>query len=200
MTRRVVVQLCGTHRMAEFLARDDGWEFTDRLEEAWRSHGVAGTARMAALAAHRRAHGPRPDRSHCPGSYSWPLLRLEAERRYETGEAPDLVIADLRGRHGDGHATVPSVQTMRRWFRERRWLDRPPTPASGTDEASPDDDDEDRGGGWYTRTGKPPHPLRHLALPGMRMELFPALDVHLFDMSRTGPAEDDFGDRWIHGP
>ncbi len=52
---------------------------------------------------------------------------------------------------------------------------------------------------WYTPTGKPPHPLRHIAPPGMRMSLFPPFDAMLFDMSRREADEDDMGDRWIHG-
>lgn len=58
----------------------------------------------------------------CPGSYSWPLLRREAERRFATGEAPESVIADLRESYRDGPAMVPSVRTMRRWFTDARWL------------------------------------------------------------------------------
>lgn len=206
MTRRVVVQLCRVHRSAEFLARDDGWEFTQRMEAAWRSHGVATAQRMAALAAHRRTYGPRAQPSRCPGSYSWPALRREAERRFGQHEAPAEVIADLRDRHRDGLATVPSVQTMRRWFREARWLDRPPRrdvsvrrPGRGPRNAlgAGEDLGQER---WYTKTGKPPHPMRHIVPMGMRMQVFPPFDALYFDMSRAGPADDDFGDRWIHGP
>jgi len=206
MTRRIVVHLCRTHRTVEFLSRDDGWEFTDQLEVAWRAHGMASTDRLAALTTHRRVYGPRPDRSHSPGSYSWPHLRAEAERRFGANETPDEVIADLRTRHEDGHATVPSVQTMRRWFREARWLDSPPgcddnqesRSAKTEGDSTPPTDGRTRQ--WYTRTGRPPHPMRHIVPIGMSMAIFPPFDAHLFGMSRMGPAEDDFGDRWIHGP
>jgi len=208
MTRRVVVQLCRTHRSVEFLQRDDGWEFTDRLEAVWRACGLTSADRLAALTSHRRTYGPRPDRAHCPGSYSWPELRREAERRFGANESPDAVIADLRTRRDGDRATLPSVQTMRRWFREGRWLDRQARGADGAGCATRadatqarDDADVDRPGPhWYTRTGRPPHPMRHVAPIGMRMEIFPPFDAHIFDMSRMGPAEDDFGDRWIHGP
>lgn len=63
-----------------------------------------------------------------PGSYSWPKLRNEAERRFAAGEDPRVVIADLRENNADGPALAPSVRTMRRWFTQRRWLDTPPPP------------------------------------------------------------------------
>ncbi len=152
---------------------------------------MATVARLAALAAHRRTHGPRPERRRPPGSHSWPLLRLEAERRFAANEPPDAVIADLRARHGSGRATVPSVQTMRRWFREARWLDRSAgrehqaADGSGMTEDRPADPAD--GGNRYTPTGTPPHPMLHIVSPGMRMEVVPPLAAHLFDMSPTGP-------------
>lgn len=210
MTRRVVVQLCEVHRSVEYLGRNEGWDFTQELEAAWRSHGVASTGRMAALAAHRRTYGPRTDRVDFPGSYSWPLLRLEAEHRFRANEPPGAVIADLRERHGGSDARVPSVQTMRRWFREARWLDTPhrgqtrparATPRSvGSDVATGKPEDGRRAAGWYTRTGKPPHPLLHIVPLAIRLDVFPPFDAQRYDMSRSGPADDDFGDRWIHGP
>ena len=57
-----------------------------------------------------------------PGSYSWPELRREAERRYAAGEDPNDVIAELRDRSRGGPARPPSVRTMRRWFHDARWL------------------------------------------------------------------------------
>ncbi len=200
MTRRVVVHLCRTHRTDAYLSRDDGREFTDRIEAAWRTLGLATSARLAALAAHRRAHGPRPDRSHCPGSYSWPALRLEAEGRFASGEPPREVIGDLRSRHVEAPATVPSVQTMRRWFRERRWLDRGAADGDGGERTQECDPPADVRKTYYTRTGKPPHPLLRYAGAMTGITMWRPFDAHIYDMSRGGPAEDDFGDRWIHGP
>ncbi len=51
----------------------------------------------------------------------------------------------------------------------------------------------------YTKTGKPPHPLRHIVPRGMSLSVFPPFDAIFFDMSRQEPADNDFGDRWIHG-
>jgi hypothetical protein len=61
-----------------------------------------------------------------PGSYAWPTLRDEAERRFAAGAAAQAVIATLRARHAADTARAPSVRTMRRWCAERRWLARPP--------------------------------------------------------------------------
>jgi len=128
MTHRVAVQLCAAHRDLRYLCRDAGREFTDRLETAWRSLGAATPARRAALRAHRRRYGTRRPAGDLPGSYGWPGLRREAEDRFAEGEAPDTVITDLRRRHAADHASAPSVQTIRRWFREARWTDRPTAP------------------------------------------------------------------------
>jgi hypothetical protein len=85
-------------------------------------------ARSKALAAHLRALSGREARPR-PGSYSWPTLREEAERRFARGRSPGPTIAELRARHADGVARPPSVRTMRRWWSDRRWLQaRPPPP------------------------------------------------------------------------
>ncbi len=211
MTHGVVVVLCDTHRADRYLRRGGGRAFTDRLERIWRAHGMATAARLGALRTHRRRCTP-PDRSRCPGSYSWPGLRAEAEGRFARGDDPDAVIGELRVRHADDHATAPSVQTMRRWFREARWLDddarRPGSRVAGRRRgrrrtamvrshrgASPSAPKRT----WYTPSGKPPWPFRYASLPGMSMDFLHPWGAIFFDMSRREPDEDDFGTRWIHG-
>ncbi len=208
LTHRIAVALCATHRDPRYLARDGGRAFTTRLERIWRANGVATSARRAALRTHRRRFGARPDRSQCPGSYSWPELRVEAERRFARHEDPAEVILDLRVRHQNDHARAPSVQTMRRWFREARWLDgdRPIPGRRGTSiEWRPRNRMLAALLGprprrtWYTPSGKPPHPLRHIVPRGMTLSVLPPFDAMFFDMSRREPADDDFGTRWKHG-
>ncbi len=209
MTHRVEVVLCRAHRDPGYLGRDGGRAFTGWLDRVWRGHGVLTSARRAALRAHRRRFGARPDRSDCPGSYSWPELRLEAERRFAGHEDPRAVIADLRVRHRDDRARVPSVQTMRRWFREGRWLDGDRRARGGRRRVSAERRPRNRllaavlgqrpRRTWYTPSGKPPCPWRHLTVPGMSMDVFHPWGAIFFDMSRREPDEDDFGTRWKHG-
>jgi hypothetical protein len=100
--------------------RESGRVFTLALGAAWEAAGALTVQRREALRAHLRTvqSAGDPDK---PGSYSWPTLRREAERRFAAGEAPAHVIDDLRRNHRDGPAMVPSVRTMRRWFVQGRW-------------------------------------------------------------------------------
>ena len=137
----VSVWLCAAHRSVEFQMRRAGRDFVASLSRAWAGAGCLSRARQRALDAHRaRVLELRPARRR-PGSYSWPALRREAERRFAAGEAPRRVIEELRRRERSGRALPPSARTMRRWFGERRWLG-PSGTASG------------RGGPF--RTGPPP--------------------------------------------
>jgi hypothetical protein len=118
----VTVWLCAGHRTAEFLARRSGRDLVTSLMHAWSSAGCLDRRRSEALTAHLR----RVQAAHAfiglPGSYAWPDLRAEAERRFAAGESPRQVIVDIR-RRGDGaHAPAPSVRTIQRWFAEGRWL------------------------------------------------------------------------------
>jgi hypothetical protein len=129
MTHRVKVWLCATHADVSFLDAAGGNTFVARLHAVWAAAGAVTPWRLAALRAHVRAlhaYGTGRDR---PGSYAWPELRREAEKRFAAGEDPVVVIADLRGRHRSGPAHVPSPRTMRRWFTEARWRTDPANPA-----------------------------------------------------------------------
>lgn len=125
-THGVTAWLCPTHGGPEFLSLRLGLEFVERIGAVWEAAGAFTRRRQRALAAHiRGVHNAHVDRDQ-PGSYSWPALRREAERRFAAGEPPAEVIAELRRAYGDGPATVPSVRTMRRWFSQARW--RPVVP------------------------------------------------------------------------
>ncbi len=118
----VSVWLCGAHRSAGFQRRRAGRDFVASLWRAWEAGGCLTRARSRALDAHRaRLLDVRGPRSR-PGSYAWPELRREAERRFAAGEPPWRVAQELRERARGGTARPPSARTLRRWFQEGRWL------------------------------------------------------------------------------
>jgi hypothetical protein len=118
----VSVWLCAEHRSAEFQTRRSGRDLIVSLAWAWDAAGCLGASRQRALAALERRSGSREGGRSRPGSYAWPALRREAERRFSKGEPPVVVIHDLRASAVAGPAVAPSVRTMRRWFAEGRWL------------------------------------------------------------------------------
>ena len=122
LTHGLQVWLCLTHGSIEFLQRRSGLEFVERLATVWGACGALTRRKVAALRAHVERMRAANDGRERPGSYSWPKLRDEAERRFAAGEAPNTVIDDLRTRHSADTAVAPSVRTMRRWFTQRRWL------------------------------------------------------------------------------
>lgn len=128
LTHGVHVWLCASHGSAEFMRRDGGGEFVQRLTGIWAAAGALGQRRRAALAGHIERLRLAIDGRDKPGSHTWPKLRREAEQRFAAGEPPALVIDELRRSYRDGPAIVPSVRTMRRWFAQGRWL-IPPRPA-----------------------------------------------------------------------
>jgi hypothetical protein len=75
----------------------------------------------------RRRSSPTPRRR--PGSYAWPRLRAAAERVWQAGGAyHDGEMVVLRGFVDESTAIVrpPSAHTIRRWWRQRRWICRRP--------------------------------------------------------------------------
>lgn len=128
MTHGVSVWLCEAHGNEGFLRKDNGTVFTQSLAGMWIASGVLTERRMAALRAHvRQTQFAGADRDQ-PGSYSWPLLRREAEQRFAAGHDPNQVIRELRDRHRDCPAMAPSTRTMRRWYTQSRWLEPCPSP------------------------------------------------------------------------
>ncbi len=132
LTHGVSVFLCEAHRHDGYQRRRGGRDFADELAGMWGASGNLTPRHRRALSAHlRRAVRTNVAVGPLPGSYSWPVLRAEAERRFAAGEPPRRVIYELRTRHTGGDAIVPSVRTMRRWFCEARWLALP-APARGS--------------------------------------------------------------------
>lgn len=122
LTHGISIWLCGVHGSEVFVSRRFGLEFAERLAGVWAASGALSARRAAALKAHvRRVRNGGAQRPQ-PGSYSWPVLRQEAERRFAAGEPPNRVIAELRATYRDGPAMIPSIRTMRRWFTQARWL------------------------------------------------------------------------------
>ena len=131
LTHGVRIWLCEGHHSIAFLRANAGRDFAVTLLRIWRAQGCLTRSRSRALDVHLqtvRALGRRSARRR-PGSYSWPQLRLEAEQAFARGAHVLSTISHLRAKHSHGHAKVPSVRTMRRWFSDGRWL-RWPEPAS----------------------------------------------------------------------
>lgn len=104
------------------MTRDGGFDFVERVAAVWAASDALTLRRRASLNAYLRRVGGVAPRRDLPGSYSWPALRREAERRFAAGEPPTQVIEDLRSTYVDAPAVVPSLRTMRRWFTQARWL------------------------------------------------------------------------------
>ena len=123
LTHGVSVFLCEAHRCDDYQRRRGGRDFAEELAGMWGASGCLAPRHRRAIAAHvRRIASAHAISRLRPGSYSWPLLREEAERRFAAGEPPRKVIFELRATHVGGDAIVPSVRTMRRWFCQARWL------------------------------------------------------------------------------
>jgi hypothetical protein len=135
LTHGVSVWLCKTHRSEAFVCRRGGRDLVECLTGLWQTAGCLNNRQRAALATHLRRVGGAAVGRKRPGSYSWPRLRAEAERRFAAGEPPRRVISKLRVLHAGDTATVPSVRTMRRWFTQARWLARAATPSRFDDHA-----------------------------------------------------------------
>ena len=122
----VSVSLCADHGSREFMVENAGRDFVLTLSRLWQACGCLTGPRNRALDAHLRSlRPPGPATRRRPGSYAWPELRAEAEQAFRQGGSPDAAIVRLRARHAPDYARVPTVFTMRRWHRERRWLATP---------------------------------------------------------------------------
>ena len=126
MTHGVTVSLCEHHFSDRFQTEDGGEDFIAALTVLWKTAGCLTPQRQRALAAHRRRITPKVSERPCPGSYSWPQVRKEAEQRWAAGHPPLRVMHELRQLHSGWSSVVPSLRTMRRWFNEARWLNPPP--------------------------------------------------------------------------
>jgi hypothetical protein len=120
----VRIWLCALHHSVEFMRSNAGLDFAVTLARIWDAQGCLTRSRTKALDAHLASmtEVAKTERRARPGSYAWPRLRYEAERAFAVGESVLATITALRERHGQDHATVPSIRTMRRWFSQGRWL------------------------------------------------------------------------------
>ena len=92
LTHGVSVWLCRKHAGDGFLRGDDGTVFAERLAAMWLATGALTARRTAALRAHIRQMQFAGAARDQPGSYSWPVLRREAEQRFAAGHDPQRVI------------------------------------------------------------------------------------------------------------
>jgi len=150
----VRVWLCAAHRSVEFQTRRAGRDLVASLMHVWTAAGCLTRRRSRALDLHRARLLGREGSRPLPGSYSWPALRARAEAAFAAGERPGAVIARIleRARCGDG--VLPSVRTMRRWFREGRWLDD--APVAGKD-GTPEENGPAGGDGELAGSGSSPN-------------------------------------------
>ena len=103
-----------------------GRDFVRTLAGVWQANDCLTAARNRALAAHlERLAQPPPQRPR-PGSYSWPELRRNIERRYATGATPAALTATVHTAFADCPARPPSRRTIQRWHAQRRWLAHAP--------------------------------------------------------------------------
>src|SRR5690242_20171502 len=84
MTHGVSVWLCAVHASVEFRSRRGGRDFVVTLQRVWHASGCLTVARRRALEAHLGALRGAPRRRR-PGSYAWPGVRGELERRFAAG-------------------------------------------------------------------------------------------------------------------
>jgi hypothetical protein len=122
----VQLVLCEDHRDPGWIASRNGRDFLASVTTTMTSFGLSHRRYALAVAAfvrevvERNAPAPR----HRPGSYAWPGLRAAGEAAWASG-----------GSYHDGEAAVhqrcgpvavgwraPSSHTVRRWWREKRWL------------------------------------------------------------------------------
>ena len=121
LTHGVSVWLCEAHRSDAFQRRRGGRDFVASLGAVWRAAGIGDRRHAAALTAHlRRVRGGDPRAR--PGSYAWPHLRREAERRFASGQGVADVFGALNRHCRSRQIRCPSLRTVRRWFHEGRWL------------------------------------------------------------------------------
>lgn len=128
----VQLVLCEQHRDPTWISAASGRFFLASVAETFKSLGLTGQRYVKALrsfvddALGARHSSPRPR----PGSYTWPSLRARLEEvwrgggSYHDGER-ELVDA-LRVKGDDW--PMPSPHTVRRWWREKRWLFTGPEP------------------------------------------------------------------------
>jgi hypothetical protein len=141
LKRGVRIVLCADHRDPRFLRSRGGRDFLAATSALFRSLGLTGRRYHDALVAflddvrNTRVATPR----HRPGSYAWPDLRRDAETAWRHGATFEdgcrLVYT-----HQEPITTrlrLPSLPTVRRWWRDKRWMLPRPSPQTTTTPPNP---------------------------------------------------------------
>jgi hypothetical protein len=92
------------------------------LHAIWHASGSLTRSRSRALDAHLKRMKGRGGRRPLPGSYAWPHVRRECERRFAQGARPAALAREIRTRWTTQDARPPSAASIERWHRQRRWL------------------------------------------------------------------------------
>ncbi len=128
----VAIALCEDHRDPAFVHSRGGRDFFSALTTTFESLGLRGSRYSRAIRAFVDdvlAMG-QPTPRHRPGSYAWPEQRRAAETAWGEGgtyhEGEAVVLAYFVGTPPSTRA--PSPHTIRRWWRDRRWLTPRPSP------------------------------------------------------------------------
>jgi hypothetical protein len=122
------VWLCAGHASDGFQRQRSGRDFVLTLHQLWHAHGCLTVKRSRALDAHLERMRARPPARPLPGSYAWPHLRQEAERRYAQGAPAPAVAREIAGAGccARCRARPPTLRTFQRWHADRRWLEQLP--------------------------------------------------------------------------
>lgn len=127
----VTIVLCADHRDVRFIQSRGGRDFLASIGTIFESIGLTGARyhRAATKFVDQIRYRDTPTPRRRPGSYTWPRLRDAAERVWQDGGAyHDGEMVILRGflDQPPGLTNPPSPHTIRRWWRERRWISRRP--------------------------------------------------------------------------
>lgn len=126
----ITVVLCRDHRDPRFIHSRGGRDFLSAFASLFESIGLVSPRYRDAAASlvEQVLLRARPTPRRRPGSYAWPGARYAAEKvwagdgDYHAGERAALGICTTLP---DG-VRPPHPQTIRRWWRERRWIIRRP--------------------------------------------------------------------------
>jgi hypothetical protein len=148
LKRGVRLVLCADHRDVRFLHSRGGRDFLAATSALFRSLGLTGRryhdALMAFLDEVRDTARPTP--RHRPGSYAWPELRRDAERAWRQGASFEdgCRIVYTHEEPITCRLRLPSLTTVRRWWREKRWMLARPGPLSEPAAQPPNDPLDER--------------------------------------------------------
>ena len=128
----VDISLCAAHRDPRFIATRNGRDFIAAVGALLGSAGIQSRRRQLALTRFVRTaqRQLRPVARSQPGSYAWGGLRTAVEGRWAAGATfreGQALVEQACARAPKG-MRAPTPNTIRRWWRDQRWLDRAPPP------------------------------------------------------------------------